>query len=103
MTAVELSQLLLLYSWFALAALLVFLLLIARFYQRSFQERTHFRWFVLPGILFGMAAVRFAGVDQVAGDILGDLLTAAAGVILIVLSISLVRQMMRGSRPTKTP
>ena len=101
MTAAELSQLLLLYSWFALAALLFFLLLIARFYEKSFHEPTGFRLFVLPAALFGAAAVRYASVDQLAGDALGDMLAGAAGLCLIFLCISLYRRMTTGERPTK--
>ena len=91
-----LSQVFLLYSWFVLAAVLGFVLLIARFYQRFSGERTFYRWFGLPVVLYGLAAVRFASIDQVAGDPLGDLLAGAAGLALVILISRLYRQMTRG-------
>lgn len=94
-----LSQVFLIYSWFVLAATLGFVLLIARFYERFSGERTFYRWYALPVVLYGMAAVRFASIDQVAGDPLGDLLAGAAGLTLIVLIGRLYRQMTRGRRP----
>lgn len=94
-----LSQVFLIYSWFVLTAILGFVLLIARFYERFSGERTRYRWYALPVILYGMAAVRFASIDQVAGDPLGDLLAGAAGLSLIVLIARLYRQMTRGRRP----
>ena len=44
----------------------------------------------------GEAAVRFASIDQVAGDPLGDLLAGAAGLALVILIGRLYRQMTRG-------
>lgn len=95
MGAVSLSQFLTLYAWFPLAILLVFLLLIARFYQRFANEKTFFRLFIAPVVLFGLATVRYSSLDQVAGDSLGDLLLAAGGSVLIVLCLLLYRQMLR--------
>lgn len=94
-----LSQVFLLYSWFVLSAVLGFVLLIARFYQRFSGERTFYRWYALPVVLYGLAAVRFASIDQAAGDPLGDLLAGAAGLSLIILIGRLYRQMTRGRRP----
>jgi hypothetical protein len=84
-----------LYSWFALAGLLLFLLLIARFYQRFSGEQTYFRLFSAPIILFGMATVRYASINQVAGDGLGDLLSLGAGVILVIQCVFLYHLMTR--------
>lgn len=94
-----LSQLFLLYTWFALAGVLGFLLLIGRFYQKFSGERTYYRWFLLPAVLYGMASVRYAWLDQVAGDPLGDALAGAAGVALAILIVRLYRQMTAGRRP----
>jgi hypothetical protein len=93
--AVSVSQFVMLYSWFALAGILVFLLLIARFYQRSSNEQTYFRLFVLPIILFGMSTVRYASINQVAGDGLGDALTILAGLSLVVQCVFLYHLMTR--------
>lgn len=97
MGAISLGQLLLLYTWFALAVLLVFLLLIARYYQRFSGERTHFKLFVVPALLFAAASVRYASLDQLAGDPLADGLMAGGGVVLIVLCVYLYR-LMTGNR-----
>lgn len=95
MTSFSTNQLLILYTWFALAWLLFFLLMIARFYQKFSGVRTHFRWFLAPIVLFGAAAVRYASVDRMAGDdLLGDWFSAAAGVILLVLCAILYRRMI---------
>jgi len=95
-TAPELSQLLMLYSWFALAALLFFFMLIARFYEKFSGEKTYFRWLVFPAALFGIATVRYASVDLVTNDPIGDIAMAAAGILLITLSIHIYRRMTSG-------
>ena len=95
MAAVSVSQFLMLYTWFVLAGVLLFLLLIARFYQRFSNEQTYFRLFILPIILFGMSTVRYASINQVVGDGLGDVLTILAGVSLVVQCIFLYHLMTR--------
>lgn len=84
-----------LYSWFALAGLLVFLLLIARFYQRFSGETTRFQLFALPLLLFGVATVRYASINQIAGDGLGDGLLLIAGTVLVIQCLFLYRVMTR--------
>ncbi len=95
MGAVSVSQFLTLYAWFPLAILLFFLLLIARFYQRFSNEQTYFGLFLLPIVLFGMATVRYSSIDQVGGDALADLLSAAGGIVLIGLCLLLYWLMTR--------
>lgn len=95
MGAVSVSQFLMLYTWFPLAILLIFLLLIARFYQRFANEQTYFGLFLLPIVLFGMATVRYSSIDQIGGDTLADLLSAAGGIVLIGLCLLLYRLMTR--------
>ena len=96
MSASALSQLLILYTWFVLAGVLAFLLLIARFYEKFSGQRTHFRLYLMPILLFGAAAVRYASIDQVAHDPYGDLLTASGGTLLAVLCLHLYRRMLSG-------
>lgn len=93
MTADSFAQLLILYGWFMLAGLVVFVILIARFYQRFAGEPTHYRLFIVPILLFGIRAVREANVPD---DPLADILAAVAGVMLIILSIALYRRMTVG-------
>lgn len=93
MTPEGFSQLLTLYAWFPLAAFLFFLLLIARLYQQFSAEKTHFRLFVVPIILFGIHAVyqtNNAGGDSIAAG----LVSAVGGVVLIGLCARLYRKMM---------
>ena len=94
MDASALNRFLILYTWFPLAALLFFLLLIARFYQRFSNTRTYFRLFLLPIVLFGAAAVRYGSINTLAGDPFGDLLIAAAGVLLLFLCFILYSRML---------
>ncbi len=94
MDVIALNRFLTLYTWFPLAALLFFLLLIARFYQKFSNEHTHFRFFLLPMILFGASTVRYGSIPALAGDALGDLLAAAGGVTLLLLCVNLYRCML---------
>lgn len=96
MSSAGLSQLLLLYTWFALAALLGFVLLIARFYQRFSGERTHYRWLLLPIAGYALAFVRYAAIDRLSGDALGDALAAASGLALAAYCVLLLRRMTAG-------
>src|SRR5258708_18947435 len=82
MTAITGHQVLTILSWFAITILLILLLLIARFYQNVSGERTHFWVFSLPVVVFGMAAARYSFVDQLNGDLLGDLLWLVGGLLL---------------------
>ncbi len=94
-----LSQLILLYVWFVLAGLLGFVVLIARFYQHFSGQHTRYRWYALPIILYGLAVLRYASIDQLAGDPGADLLAGAAGLSLLVLAVRLYRQMVAGRKP----
>lgn len=95
MGAVSLGQFLTLFGWFSITVVLVFLLLIARFYQRFAGEKTFYEFFLIPIVLFGAAAVRYSSIDQMAGDAIADLLLAAGGLALIVLCVFLYWMMTR--------
>lgn len=92
---VSLHQFLTLYTWFPLAALLLFILLIARFYEKFSGQKTYFKFFILPIILFGGWAVRAA--SQSSDDMLVGILAAVGGVPLLLLSIRLADLMLRHS------
>ena len=94
MLPLSLSQALVLYAWFPLAALLFFLFLIARFYQKFCSERTYFRAYLAPIFLFGAGAVRAASVGPLADDLLANGLLAAGGVVLLALIVVLYRRML---------
>lgn len=95
MGAVSLGQFLTLFGWFLITIVLVFLLLIARFYQRFAGEKTFYELFLIPIVLFGAASVRYSSIDQMAGDTIADLLLAAGGLALIVLCVFLYWLMTR--------
>jgi hypothetical protein len=65
-------------------------MLIARFYQRFSGEKTYFRLFLIPLLLFGVQAVR---ETNFARDDVGNLLAAIAGVMLIGLCVFLYWRM----------
>jgi hypothetical protein len=92
----SLGQALFLYTWFPLAALLFFLLLIARFYQKFSHKRTLFRLYVVPMFLFGVGAVRYSSINRFGGDLLGDGVVAAGGLLLLFLCAWLYWQMLYG-------
>ncbi len=96
MTAISFNQALTIYIWFVLTILLLLLLLIARFYQNVSHEQTYYFLFGVPIILFGIASARDAFIDQVSGDLLGDAMWFAGGVILIGLCIHLYNLMTTG-------
>lgn len=95
MTPVSLHQFLVLYSWFPLAALLFFLLLIGRFYQKFSGVQTYFWVYIVAMIIYGAAVVRYAGVGIVLGDALADVLYLIGGLLLLCLVGVLYYHMMR--------
>ncbi len=96
MDVARLNQILTIFAWFPLVALLAILLLIARFYQRLTGEKTRYPLFVLPMVLFGLAAADYAIAAQGREALLGDGLMFAGGAILLGLCLSLYRQMTAG-------
>jgi hypothetical protein len=95
------NQLLALYAWFPLAASLLILLLIARFYEKFSGRKMYFRAFFLPVVLFGAAEVRYAYVGRIVGDMLGDLALTGAGLSLLILcGIIYVRMLSPASYQT---
>ena len=91
------SQLIVLYDWFLLVGLIVFLMLIARFYQRFSGEKTFFQLYLIPILLFGGQAVRQSNTPN---DMLGSLLAALGGIVLLGLSLLLYRRMTIGRKPS---
>lgn len=98
MTALTPNQILLLYLWFPLVMLVAIVLLIARFYQRFSGDQTYYMGYLAPLVLFGVGLVRYASIDQVAGDALGDVALGAAGLILMGLSLLLYHRMTAGRK-----
>ena len=94
MDSVSFHQFLVLYTWFPLIAVLLLLLLIARFYQKFSGERTYFPAYIIPIMGYGIVAVRYAGHEQITGDLPADIISLISGIILLVLCIHLYNLMM---------
>ncbi len=93
---ISVHQFLTIYAWFGLGALLLQLMLIARFYERLSGKRTYYRFFAVPVLAFTAATVRQAQLDQVAGDAWADLGLFVGGVSLGALCIHVYRLMTSG-------
>lgn len=93
MKADAFNQLIILYGWFLLVGLIVFLMLIARFYQRFAGEKTYYQFFLIPMMLFGVQVVRRTNFSH---DPIGNVAAALGGLTLLALSILLYRRMTRG-------
>jgi hypothetical protein len=100
-----LLSILTLYPWVLAAGLIYFLIQIARFYQKKYAElyknspgqRTYHSLFLVPLVLFLVAAGRYAYLDEFAGDPIGDVAFLAGGIVLAVLAYRL-QQLMTGGR-----
>jgi hypothetical protein len=92
--SVSLHQFLTLYSWFPLAALLLFLLLIARFYARFSGQRTYHWLYLVPMIGSGIVVVRAASASIPADDSLLIFTSLFSGVLLMGLVVRLARNML---------
>lgn len=101
------GSILVVYSWITAALMTLSLYLIGRFYQMRYGQRSYYRFFLVPAILFLAAGVWdafFANeyTDNAMLDFVGawgpDLLWLVGGVVLIFLSYSLYRTMMGGRR-----
>jgi hypothetical protein len=101
------SSILILYSWIVAAILTSFLLLIGRFYEIKFGQKSGYQLMVLPLVLFVVAAIWDAFLaNDLTGDPLldfvgafwPDLLFLVGGLVLIGLGYTLFRMMMGGRR-----
>jgi hypothetical protein len=91
---------LILYSWIVAAILILFLLLIGRFYELKFGQRAHYRLMVVPLVCFLAAAIwcAFFARGEFVGVVGPDLLLLAGGISVIGLAYLLFRTMMGGGR-----
>lgn len=83
--------------WGMVIALLVILLAIARFYQITSGQLSHYRWFGVPIAFLGAGALRYALLGDFVGDTLGDVLMVIGSAALIALARWLLR-LMTGRR-----
>ncbi|NJL56594.1 hypothetical protein HC928_16575 [bacterium] len=102
MTTISLNQFFVLYLWFPLAVLIGILVLIARFYERFSGARTYYHLLVLSAVVFGIAVVRYAEVEQITGDLVSDVLLAIGGVLLSIPSLRLYWLMVINNRANRS-
>jgi len=84
--------------WGIVAILLLILYTIARFYQVTSGQTTHYRWFLLPAFLLTAGAVRYASLGVFLGDTPGDILLISGSVALFALAYGLLQLMTGGRR-----
>ena len=95
---ISINLVLMTYSWVIIAILLLFLFLIARFYERKAHQKSHYQLFLLPLVLFLLGTLRydFLFTGNFVGDLLGDALFFAGGVATIILGYHLLNLMTGG-------
>ncbi len=93
----SLSGILTIYSWGGIVITLLFLFLIARFYEKKSGQKSYYQFFLLPLVLFLLSAIRYLfSTDEFVGDVTGDTLLFSAGLVLGFLSYSLLNLMTGG-------
>ena len=93
-------------SWVLIASVILFLIQIARFYERKYSElyddapkhRTFYPFLFVPLGLFLIAAGRYAFLGDLAGDVWGDMALFVGGIVLLVFAHRLQRLMTGGQR-----
>ena len=93
------NSILTVYSWGIVCILLFFLYKIAQFYEKKSGRHSYFWTFLIPAVLFGVAAIRYVYLaPAIAGDPWGDLMKFVGGVMLGGFGFYLLRLMV-GGRP----
>jgi hypothetical protein len=94
---IVLTKLLTLFFWLGVAALLLFINRIARFYQMTTGVRSYYRFFLVPVFFFLAGMGRYLVVERgFAGDVLGDTLFFLGAVSLSFTGYVLLRLMTGG-------
>ena len=85
------------YTWGVVCIIVFVLFTIARFYEEKSGRRTYYVLFLIPIILFAIAAFIYAPLSpQIVGNFWGDLLRCLGGVILGGTGVYLLRLMIGG-------
>ncbi|NLE77641.1 MAG: hypothetical protein GX605_12940 [Chloroflexi bacterium] len=93
------SRLLMLVAWVGATLLVFCLYMIARFFQQKSDQRSHYVWFLLPLVLYLVAALYYTlpGNDFAVNPV-ADLVFCAAGLTTLLLGNHLLRLMTGGRR-----
>ena len=87
------------YVWIAAAAIIFFLFLIARFFQKKSEQRSYFQYYAIPAILFLIVGIRLVvGQSSYIEDEIANGLLFLAGASAGVLGGILLMLMMGGRR-----
>jgi hypothetical protein len=79
------QQILTVYSWLVIGALLFFLWRIARFYEKASGQRVGYRFLLLPGALLAAGVIWYLRYDSdFVGQPIGDTLLFGGGILLLL-------------------
>jgi Zn-dependent protease with chaperone function len=85
------------YTWSVVSILLLFLVSIARFYEKKSGKRSFYQLFLIPAVFFIIATIRYVFISpSIAGDFFGDMSRFIGGIILIGVSFYLLKLMIGG-------
>jgi hypothetical protein len=91
------SAILTIYIWGLVCSLIFFLFAIGRFYEQKSGYRSFYQLFLIPIVMFSLAAVPYVGMaPALAGNFFGDLLRFFGGLVLGGLGVVLLRMMIGG-------
>ncbi len=93
-----LASILTLVAWVGAGILLILLYQIGRFYQVTAKQASYYKLFLIPLALLLAGGARYAWIGTFAGDLFGDGLQLAGGLLLIVLGFRLLHLMTGGRR-----
>jgi hypothetical protein len=91
-----LADILALYTWGGVSALLFFLFAIARFFERKSLRQSYYPLFLLPILLFLASVLRYVLVGDFVGDLWGDLSRVLGGLLVCGLGYFLLHLMTGG-------
>ena len=92
-----LGNILTIFTWGGVSILLLFLFVIARFFERKSSRSSYYPLFLFPIVLFLGSAIRYIITDDFVGDPWADLGRVLGGVMVCGLGIFLLN-LMTGDR-----
>ncbi|NLS79732.1 MAG: hypothetical protein BWY77_01753 [bacterium ADurb.Bin431] len=88
-----------LYSWGLAVVVIIFVYLIGRFFEEKAGQRSHYQAFLVPMVLFLLAALRYVAYAQdFVGDLVGDALLFGGGLALMLSCRHLLALMVGGKK-----
>ncbi len=91
------NDILSIYSWGVVCILLFFLFSIARFYEKKSGQSTYSLAFLIPILLFTLAAIRYVFLGPaITGDVWADVMRFLGGITVGGFGLFLLRLMVGG-------